>query len=117
MGANDKSNNNYLNVLKSLKHYSNPFLLYQSNNIFDNPGSYTFFEFPEDLYDFELKCLICFGRVSLVRRPENCYHIFCSLCLKEWMKQSDHCPYCRKEFHKIIKVNYSEPLVRKNLNK
>lgn len=70
------------------------------------------FGFPEDLYPFELKCPICLGRIKLASRPDNCSHLFCKLCLKEWCKESKKCPYCRIVFNNIIRVSYSEDWIR-----
>ena len=108
--SNSSSNSDFLSILKSIKS-SNPFdNINPSNNMLDY-SDYNFFGFPEDFYDFEIKCPICFGRVTNARRPENCFHIFCSLCIEEWLNQSKKCPCCRKGFKKILKVSYSESWV------
>jgi hypothetical protein len=113
MEKEPKSNSDFLLVLKSLKSNPNPF----GNAIAMNSSSkfydYNYFGFAEDLYNFEIKCPICFGRVSIAKRPDHCFHIFCGPCLTNWSRQSHKCPYCRQNFKKILKVSFSEPWVKK----
>ena len=66
----------------------------------------------EDLFDFEIKCLIYFHRVISATPPNNCLYVFCSICLKKWNKISNKLPMGRNSFSSIIKVYYSEPWVK-----
>ena len=66
---------------------------------------YNLFSNYEDSLDKEVRCPICLGRVASAVRPSKCKHVFCSFCLKKWMKSSDKCPYCRIQFKKIIRVD------------
>lgn len=36
-----------------------------------------------------------------VGKPHLCDHLFCFICLSEWAKEVNTCPFDRKEFHKI----------------
>ena len=114
MESNDSANQCFLYVLKNLKPFDNPFNDYktklQNHNCFET----NYFGFKEDLYDFEIRCPICYQRVKSAVRPEHCYHVFCNYCLKKWAKRNKICPYCRKKFQSIYKVDYSESWVIKN---
>lgn len=107
-----KSNIDFLSILRSLKPKNNPFKTYSPFNLTDDYSTYNLYGFKEDLYDFEIKCPICYGRVSIAKRPENCIHIFCGPCIKKWAKTKKKCPCCRTEFNKILSVDYSEPWIR-----
>ena len=53
--------------------------------------------FPEDP-DPELICCICQGVLEdAVVSP--CEHVFCSICVKEWLKESETCPNCRRKIN------------------
>ena len=113
----DYSNtHNFLSVLKALKPSTNPFNTDFSEISTINYLDYNIYGFAEDNYDFDVKCPICFKRVTLARRPENCFHIFCAPCLEKWAEQSYKCPYCRKDFTKILKVSFSEPWVQQQFS-
>ncbi len=42
-----------------------------------------------------------------------CEHIFCFGCIEFWSNSSSKCPYCRKEFDKIVKKGGEEVVVEK----
>ena len=70
--------------------------------------------FPEDP-DPELLCCICQGVLEdAVVSP--CEHVFCSICVKEWLKESGTCPNCRR---RINEQNLRQviPLVKNLINK
>lgn len=53
--------------------------------------------FPEDP-DPDLLCCICQGVLEdAVVSP--CEHVFCSVCIKEWLKESRTCPNCRRNMN------------------
>ncbi len=39
-------------------------------------------------------CPICFDEIDELEQT-NCGHLFCSLCIKTWLKQHNCCPLCR----------------------
>jgi len=45
-------------------------------------------------------CLIEFTD-QLVGQPENCQHLFCLDCIKEWSKNVNSCPLDRKQFNNL----------------
>ena len=112
MSQDKLSNQNFLHVIKSIKKPVNPFLILSKLNNNDSISKYNYFGFTEDLYDFEIRCPICFARVTLARRPDSCFHIFCFDCIQKWSNQCKKCPCCRKAFTYILKVSYSESWVR-----
>lgn len=116
MEQNIYLNKDFLTVLKSIKISPNPFDIINTLNAPKPNSDYNHFGFPEDIYDFEIKCPICLGRVKMAKRPDKCYHIFCGLCIKEWSKNTKKCPCCRKEFKSLIKVSYSESWVSKKFS-
>ena len=53
--------------------------------------------FPDDP-DPELLCCVCQGVLeNAVVSP--CEHVFCSMCVKEWLKKSATCPNCRQQMN------------------
>lgn len=36
---------------------------------------------------------------------ENCRHIFCFECIKEWYKYNQKCPLCRMDFKEIVEAD------------
>ena len=111
MESNDTNCKDFYSIITSSSKSFTAFNLLKDSGNCNNFKDFNLFGFPEDNYEFELKCPICLGRVSSASRPENCLHVFCRLCLKEWKKQSTKCPYCRIPFKNIIKVSYSEPWI------
>ena len=112
MNQDKLSNQDFLSVIKSIKKPINPFKMFSNLNNNYPISEYNYFGFTEDLYDFEIRCPICFARVTLARRPDGCFHVFCIDCIQKWSKQSKKCPCCRKTFSCILKVSYSESWVR-----
>lgn len=102
----------FLNVLESLeKKNQNPFLFppfFNANNYNLNTN---LFGFTEDLYDKEVRCPICLGRVKNALIPDTCVHVFCSYCIKRWRKTSQNCPICRKKFFNLLKVDLREEYI------
>ena len=79
-------NNNFLNVLLKLKNNNtNPFIIFSP---------------------IELPKLPRYN--DLATKPIDCMHIFCSLCIKKWLKLSEKCPVCRREIASLIKVGLNQ---------
>lgn len=57
-------------------------------------------------YDINCKstlyCPICFQICKSPCAPDSCAHFFCYSCLNRWKHTKRNCPYCRKNFKKII---------------
>ena len=103
----DNDKNNFLTILLNLKDSrSNPFSLVNSSqvsmNFRNNP-----FGFYEDLFEQDIRCPICLGRVKSAIKPTSCIHIFCSYCIKKWYKTSIKCPVSRREISSLTKVDIS----------
>lgn len=56
------------------------------------------------LGDDEKNCIICYndfgvmnpdGHIECAVRLPKCKHVFGDHCIKQWLKDSDSCPYCR----------------------
>ena len=103
---------NFLEIIRNQASNQNAFIRFNYYNEYQRSQCYNYFGPNEDLYDFEIICYICLGRVSCACRPNACYHIFCKPCLDEWIKLSHHCPVCRTLFKRIEKVYYSESWVK-----
>jgi hypothetical protein len=55
--------------------------------------------------DEELKCGICFGLLENPVQINDCEHIFCGNCIKEWLSKQLNCPIDRKSvLHSQIKA-------------
>eukprot|EP00112_Aurelia_sp_Birch-Aquarium-sp1_P005163 Seg1585.12 transcript_id=Seg1585.12/GoldUCD/mRNA.D3Y31 product="PHD and RING finger domain-containing protein 1" protein_id=Seg1585.12/GoldUCD/D3Y31 len=68
----------------------------------------------EDLNDIQTDCPICLSEFIKQRigQPENCRHLFCSDCIKEWSKTVNSCPVDRQKFNIIwIKKGIHGPVV------
>ncbi|KAK7201797.1 Ring finger domain/Zinc finger, C3HC4 type (RING finger)/PHD-finger containing protein [Novymonas esmeraldas] len=54
---------------------------------------------------YENICAICFTDIHAVHNPRgrlnSCDHLFCSLCIKEWAKNTNVCPSCKARFTRI----------------
>ena len=65
-------------------------------------------------------CVICSEVIILPLMCGECEHLFCSNCIKEWLKKNDYCPFkCRgnnkmelKEIPKSIKKLYNSLKIR-----
>lgn len=51
-------------------------------------------------------CTICLDKFENKKLGflENCRHIFCIDCIKEWYKYNTNCPLCRMDFKDIIEI-------------
>ncbi|KAK3792245.1 hypothetical protein RRG08_007325 [Elysia crispata] len=47
-----------------------------------------------DLMEMELQCTIC-NELFIKATSLNCAHVFCKLCINQWMKVKKECPNCR----------------------
>ncbi|CAL1528410.1 unnamed protein product [Lymnaea stagnalis] len=47
-----------------------------------------------DLMELELQCSIC-NELFIKATSLNCAHVFCKLCIGQWMKVKKECPNCR----------------------
>tara|TARA_R110000744_G_scaffold361588_2_gene469382 strand:+ start:2829 stop:3326 length:498 start_codon:yes stop_codon:yes gene_type:complete len=43
----------------------------------------------------KFECPVCLDE-KYVGLKLKCNHIYCSKCLRKWLKNNKHCPYCRK---------------------
>ena len=98
----------FFNILKQIPDNSNPFSYNTSY------GSKTNFQL-DLLIDFipqkDVRCLICLGLVIGGARLNSCYHVYCCYCLNKWAKTRIVCPYCRKQFSFILKINLNEDFI------
>jgi len=104
--------NNFLRIIKNPASNPNAFIRFNYFNEISKSYKFNYFGPNEDLYEFEITCNICLGRVCAACRPNKCYHIFCRPCLKKWHKFSQKCPVCRTLFEYIEKVDYQESWVK-----
>lgn len=52
-----------------------------------------------------LTCVICLGAPKFpTGRPESCKHVFCFLCINNWVKRRSECPLCKSRTKFIIKT-------------
>lgn len=56
-----------------------------------------------------IKCPICYRIIFEAKKPLNCTHIFCDVCLDIWKKHSHTCPVCRTYFPRTIKMPNIKP--------
>lgn len=52
-------------------------------------------------------CTICLDNFEskILGLLEDCCHVFCLVCIKEWYKYNKNCPLCRMDFKEIVEVN------------
>ncbi len=50
----------------------------------------------------EPNCSICLGKLQNKSFTDNCFHMFCFVCLLEWSKVKAVCPLCKQPFKSII---------------
>ena len=101
--------NNFLQILQRVPDNSNPFIFQQNSNIIDNFQS----DIPQEyIPKKEVRCPICLGRVIVGVRPNACFHVFCKSCLKKWAETKKICPYCRRHFSNIIKLDLTEDFIK-----
>ncbi|CAN0574868.1 unnamed protein product, partial [Ectocarpus sp. 12 AP-2014] len=47
-------------------------------------------------------CPICLGLVEDSAMIESCRHLYCKVCLFEWLKASDRCPLCKVTVSRVL---------------
>ncbi|CAM9569542.1 unnamed protein product, partial [Ectocarpus fasciculatus] len=47
-------------------------------------------------------CPICLGLVVDSAMIESCRHLYCKVCLFEWLKASDRCPLCKVTVSRVL---------------
>ncbi|CAM9186365.1 unnamed protein product [Ectocarpus sp. 12 AP-2014] len=47
-------------------------------------------------------CPICLGLVEDSAMIESCRHLYCKVCLFEWLKASDRCPLCKVTVSQVL---------------
>ena len=55
------------------------------------------------------ECAICLCKVSNKATIDGCLHYFCFDCIKNWTKNSNNCPLCRRHIKVIRRINYFYP--------
>ena len=69
-------------------------------------------------YIDDYSCCIC----QLIPNPqtaiedENCGHLFCSLCIDEWLKTKINCPICKMKISKRLIKDKNKMVYRHLLN-
>jgi hypothetical protein len=61
--------------------------------------------FKTEIKDVDVQdvCPICLDDMDVNNAVESpCNHIFCRLCIEEWLKKSELCPVCKYCFNYII---------------
>ena len=60
---------------------------------------------PVNNEDYQImRCSICFEDIRCSQQAIlNCQHSFHFYCLKEWFKESQTCPICRRDFNLIAR--------------
>jgi len=56
-----------------------------------------------------LQCGICLDTVKLQGVLNSCSHSFCMVCIKEWSKTSNTCPFCKVRFTQLTQVDLLAP--------
>lgn len=61
-------------------------------------------------------CTICLDKFDNKKLGilENCRHIFCIDCIKEWYNYNKNCPLCRMDFKEIVEVGFESVLTNQN---
>ncbi|KHN72460.1 PHD and RING finger domain-containing protein 1 [Toxocara canis] len=50
-------------------------------------------------------CMICLSPPKFPKgRPDDCDHVFCYLCLRNWLKRRSECPLCKRSTKFIVKM-------------
>ena len=89
------NNSDFLQILLKLsKKPINPFLSYSITDEATLSVPYNPFGINEDFFEKEVSCPICLGRVKNAKRPNSCFHSFCSFCINKWKSTSNKCPIC-----------------------
>lgn len=101
--------NHFLEILKNIPENSNPFISFHQSDLIDNIWNVV----PEEyIPKKEVRCPICLGRVMFAVRPNSCLHVFCKSCLRKWAETKNACPYCRRNFSTMIKLNLTEDFIQ-----
>lgn len=58
------------------------------------------------------RCYICSVIVYDELALTNCFHVFCTNCLHQWVKFSCHCPQCKQQFNEVAFVPGNENLTK-----
>ena len=58
------------------------------------------------------QCYICSVTVYDELALTNCFHVFCTNCLHQWVKFSCHCPQCKQQFNEVAFVLGNENLTK-----
>ena len=103
---------NFKNIIKNPKIPGSPFNNYSNKNLFIYPNHNLSIYFP--IIKF-VRCPICLGQVTCGKRPNNCFHVYCSLCIKKWSQYKKLCPTCRSEYQKVLAVNLTETWIKDQL--
>jgi hypothetical protein len=59
--------------------------------------------------DDGLSCGICFETPDTRGVIDCCNHVFCAICIEEWSKTANTCPFCKERFKTITKVDPQRP--------
>ena len=112
MSMNVNINDYMLSFLTKSKVYANPFHNLYSNNNQQFQSRESYHESFDD--EREIRCPICLGRVIGAVRPNTCFQIYCSFCIKKWKNEKSQCPLCKKQFKSLIKVYLNEKWIQNN---
>jgi PHD and RING finger domain-containing protein 1 len=55
----------------------------------------------------EKQCGICLDRIKIQGTLNSCAHPFCMICIKEWSKTSNTCPFCKARFTQLTEMDVS----------
>lgn len=101
----EPNTSSFLKTLKQVPENSNPFAytkyLTSNFNIWDGISD-------QYIPKKDVRCPICLSLIIYGARPNSCYHAFCYYCIKKWEETKRSCPYCRKKFSSILKLNMTE---------
>lgn len=61
----------------------------------------------------ETNCGICLDTVQNRGRLSSCEHVFCTTCIKTWLKRSSVCPHCKREVKSVESSYNGIPCVEK----
>ena len=56
----------------------------------------------------DIRRSICLGLVIGITRPDSCNIIFCRYFMKKSERSKKLCPYCKRSYEKLVKVNLEE---------
>jgi len=55
----------------------------------------------------EPQCGICFEAPTIRGKLDSCAHPYCFECINQWSKSANTCPFCKKRFNEITKLDPS----------